>query len=212
MRIDPQVSRLKFDRDVATLVHQRAVLESRGIFLLTSTKYPHVDILFVSKHPLRAAVPAQLATSTSLILPTSATRMMLIEFPSLSIRAFKARFDLTDYDLRAPSLEFRDPWTDLPLEYRTMFRALEFEKDRKAHLVLLDDHPNTHKPFLCLRGIREYHEHPQHSGDDWLLYRGTMNLFSIVMSVWRASVDLVHPQLIPQANGFQLNSVAEEKV
>lgn len=138
--------------------------------------------------------------------------MAIAEVPSLSAKAFKARFDLTDFDLRAPSLEFRDPWTDALLPYVTMFRALEYEKDRKAHLVLLDDHPATHNPFLCLRGIREYHEHPQHSGDDWLLYRTQMSLFSIVMSLWRVSIDLVHPLLIPQPSGLQVQWNAEEKL
>lgn len=27
-------------------------------------------------------------------------------------------------------------------------------------------------PFLCIPGIREYHNHPSHSGDSWLLHRG----------------------------------------
>ena len=137
----------------------------------------------------------------------------MVETPSLSARAFKARFDLTDYDLRAPSLEFHDPWTDQLLSYNTMFRAFEFEKERRAHVVLLDNHPNTHKPFLCLRGIREYHEHPQHSGDEWLLYRAQMGFFSIIMSLWRVSVDLVRPMLVvPQAGALQVQWNAEEKV
>ena len=27
-------------------------------------------------------------------------------------------------------------------------------------------------PFLCIRGVREYHRHPAHTGDAWLLHRG----------------------------------------
>ena len=26
-------------------------------------------------------------------------------------------------------------------------------------------------PFLCIAGVREYHEHPAHSGDVWELHR-----------------------------------------
>lgn len=207
-RVDPEVSRLKFEREINRLAEQRSALQSRGIFVLGSPTYPIVDLLFVPRHPLQVAVAAP--QSGSIILPQGT--MAVVELPSLSARAFQAHFDLTDYDLRAPSLEFRDPWTDNPLPYDTMFRALEYEKERKAHLVLLGDHPTTHKPFLCLRGIREYHEHPQHSGDDWLLYRNQMSLFSIAMSVWRTSVDLVHPILIPQPSGLQVQWNAEEKV
>jgi hypothetical protein len=164
--------------------------------------------MYVPKHSLRLVIPA--VQSGAIFLPSGA--MALVQIPNLSARAFKARFDLTDFNLRAPSLEFRDAWTNSFLDFATMFRALEYEKDRKAHVVLLDDHPTTHKPFLCLRGIREYHEHPQHSGDDWLLYRNSMSLFSIVMSVWRVTVDLIHPQLAIQPNGVQTAWIAEEKL
>ena len=131
--------------------------------------------------------------------------------PALAARAFKARFDLTDYDLRAPSLEFRDLWTNELLPFNTMFRALEFQRERQAHVVLLDNHPVTHKPFLCLRGFREYHEHPQHSGDEWLLYRNDLSLFTAVMSLWRVSIDLVQPMLMPHPSGLQINWNAEAK-
>ena len=213
-RIDPEVSRLKFEREVSRLADQRSALQSRGIFLLGSPTFPIVDLLFVPRHSLQVAYPSKLPENINPPpeVPPGSISMAVAAVPSLSTLSFKARFDLTDFDLRAPSLEFRDPWTDAPLQYATMFRAVEFEKSRKTHLVLLDNHPTTHKPFLCLRGIREYHEHPQHSGDDWLLYRTEMSLFSIVMSVWRVSIDLIHPMLILHPSGIQVQFNAEEKV
>jgi hypothetical protein len=207
-KIDPDVSRLKFERERDRLNEQRSTLQSRGIYVIGSPIYPIVEFLFVPRHFLRMVLPAK--QSGSIILPEGT--MIAAEVPSLSARAFKAHFDLTDYDLRAPSLEFRDLWTDSVLPYDTMFRALEYEKDRKAHVVLLGDHPTTHNPFLCLRGIREYHEHPQHSGDDWLLYREQMSLFSIVMSVWRVTIDLIHPILMPRPDGLQVQWQPEEKL
>ncbi len=170
-------------------------------------KFPYVDILMVPRHFLHVAVPANPEEAAKLPPNT----LILGEIPSLSARPFKVRLDFSDYDLRAPSVEFRDFWTDQPLQYSTMFRAVEYEEQRKAHVVLLDDHPTTHRPFLCIRGVREYHEHPQHSGDDWLLYRKSMQMFSIVMAIWRVSVDLVRPLLIPQAGGFQVQWNTEEK-
>ncbi len=191
---------MKFDREIGRLVEQQSTLESRRIFMLSSTAYPHVDLLLVPRHPVQIPGLTKQVGSIILAQPT----VTFTDLPMLAARAFKARFDLTDYDLRAPSVEFRDPWTDAELQFPAMFHALEFEAQRGAHEVLLGDHPTTHKPFLCLRGIREYHEHPQHSGDDWLLYREKMSLFSIVMSLWRVSVDLPNPQLIVQGNGHQV--------
>jgi len=220
MRVDPQVNRTKFDRELGRLIEQQAILEQRGIFVLSSTSFPHVDILIVPRHPLQIVLPPSLlppgaqTPQASPDRPEGAPPLKLaFDIPSVALRAFKGRFDLTDYDLRAPSLEFLDPWTDVPLAFGTMFRAVEFEPQRKAHVVLLDNHPITHKPFLCIRGIREYHEHPQHTGDDWMLYRQTLGLFSIVMSLWRVSVDINHPQLqILPNGGAQVAFRAEEKV
>jgi hypothetical protein len=209
MQLDPKVNRIKFDREIQRLGEQREALEGRGIFVLTSSTYPHVDVFFVPRHPLQVLVPTP--QTGNIILPPGTIQAAIGQFASVAARAFKARFDLTDYDLRAPSVSFLDPWTDTLLDWPNMFRAFEFEKDRGSHIVLLDKHPTTAKPFLCLRGIREYHEHPQHSGDEWLLYRQEANLFSIVMSVWRVSIDLTHPREVPTPNGPQIQWFGEGK-
>ncbi|HKW76642.1 MAG TPA: putative metal-binding protein [Terriglobales bacterium] len=207
MRLDPAVNRLKYDRELARLIEQRLELERRGILLLGSTAHPFIDLLFVPSNPMGGVIPV---TQQGLLFVPAGARVA-IEVPSVSARAFKARFDLSTYDLDAPGLEFRDPWTDAPLQYNTMFRALQYDQHRKGQIVLLDDHPVTHKPFLCLRGIREYHAHPQHSGDEWLLYRESVNLFSIVMSLWRVAIDIPRPMLIVQENGAQVQWMGQEK-
>lgn len=192
MRIDPRVCELKYEEERHILTEQVNVLEQRGIFVLNSSAFPDIEVFFAPRHLLRIGFP---------IGPPSGSgvqQFSAFEVPSLAARGFKVRFNLSDYDLFPPSLEFLDPWTNIPMDYQTMFRAFEFEKSRGAHLVLLGDHPVTHKPFLCLRGVREYHEHPQHSGDEWQLYRGNINLFSLIMSVWRTAVDIVRPQVVLQ--------------
>ena len=207
MQVDSEVTRRKFDDEVRRLVGQRSELEARGILLLHSTQYPVVELLFVPRHKLRIPVATP---PPGFNIPPGAT--FAVEIPSLAVRAFKAHFDLTDFDLRAPSLEFRDAWTDELLVIGQMSPALDFDSERKLYPVLLLDHPITHKPFLCMRGIREYHEHPQHTGDEWLLYRNDMNLFSIVMMVWRVTIDLVHPQLAFSPNAVGVQFVGEAKL
>jgi Predicted metal binding domain len=209
MRLDPALNRLKFDREITRLQEQRKFLESHGIFQMASSLYPTIDLLYVPRHVLQVAVPV--TQQGGLFLPPGAVRQAQI--PSLSASAFKAHFDLANYDLDPPSLEFRDPWTDAPLQYNTMFRALQFDRDRRGQIVLLDEHPVTHRPFLCVRGIREYHDHPQHSGDEWMLYRESMNMFSTAMTLWRVALDLARPLLIIQPDGGgQVQWVGEEKL
>lgn len=170
-----------------------------------SSRFPFIRVVLTARSPVSMVGNVRQGIG-------SIPQQFVFELPYLSARAIEARFDLTDYNLRAPSLIFTDPWTGSILSYDSMFRALEYEKSRGAHVVLLGDHPVTHKPFLCMRGIREYHEHPQHTGDDWLLYKDDLSIFTIVMSVWRVTIDLIHPQIRPAPGGIQVTWLAEEKL
>lgn len=54
-------------------------------------------------------------------------------------------------------------------------------------------HPGTGRPFICMRGSREYHTHPSHRNDAWPNYRGQngMNLVGLLMQlcdVWRSTM------------------------
>jgi hypothetical protein len=102
----------------------------------------------------------------------------------MPIMTVAIRLDYTNYDLWPPSVTFIDPYTGEPA--RPLVQALD-EADGLVNDVLIDQHPATGMPFLCLPGIREYHMHPQHTGDDWLLHRttGAGNLHVICDRVWR---------------------------
>jgi hypothetical protein len=59
-------------------------------------------------------------------------------------------------------------------------------------------HPETQRPFICMRGIREYHRHPSHSNERWDSYRGKegMNIVGLLMQLsraWRKS----YPRVVP---------------
>ena len=58
-------------------------------------------------------------------------------------------------------------------------------------------------PFLCLAGVREYHEHPAHSGDHWELHRpsGTgrlIRLIEIISKYGLETIDGLSVQIIPK--------------
>ena len=46
-------------------------------------------------------------------------------------------------------------------------------------------------PFLCLPGVREYHDNPAHTGDSWLLHRGSGegSLVFILEKIWIYGAD-----------------------
>ena len=78
------------------------------------------------------------------------------------------RLEYDNYDIWPPSLTFVDPLTGQPTPPPIPAHKREGEVLRQ---LIVSGHPETGLPFLCLPGIREYHRHPQHSGDDWLRYR-----------------------------------------
>lgn len=49
-------------------------------------------------------------------------------------------------------------------------------------------HPSTGRPFVCMRGSREYHTHPSHVNDPWDSIKRTdkYNLGGILTQLWHA--------------------------
>jgi Predicted metal binding domain len=47
-------------------------------------------------------------------------------------------------------------------------------------------HPRTMRPFVCMIGVREYHDHPSHLTDHWANYKplDAYTLGSIVTQLW----------------------------
>jgi Predicted metal binding domain len=77
------------------------------------------------------------------------------------------RFDYANYDLWPPSLTFIDFFSGEPSPAPLPNAWLPTPQG--AQNILLN-YPNG-KPFLCVRGTREFHDHPQHTGEPWALYR-----------------------------------------
>lgn len=155
--VDPAVSRAKFDRELARFRALEDQYLKRGWWLLKA-EFPRALIAFVTK---------------------------AIRPPSV---VFSALIDFTNYDLWPPSVLIVDPFTRVPYRRNELPTAmprmvktpqLMLAPDGRTQQVevaqpqpLLQASNPTDVPFLCLPGVREYHDHPAHSGDSWLLHRG----------------------------------------
>ncbi|MGY3487874.1 hypothetical protein ACVW1C_005757 [Bradyrhizobium sp. USDA 4011] len=171
--VDPAVSRAKFDREIAAYRELEATYRKRG-WLLLDAGFPEVCIAF--------AVPK------------------LRPFPIVAAVVI----DFTNYDLWPLSVRFVDPFTREPLVARNlnfpMLRRQSMPPETFAAMLQqgalpatnivqfnsLDDHP-----FICLPGIREYHDNPAHTGDSWLLHRssGEGSLAFILDKIWTYGVE-----------------------
>ena len=92
------------------------------------------------------------------------------------------RFDFTNYDAEPPSVRFVDPFSgrllankDLPIRLLRMLSGTGgtgtgcrrgAAGGGSSGGSLPDD-----LPFLCIAGVKEYHNHPGHTGDPWELHR-----------------------------------------
>lgn len=183
--VPPQVSAAKLAAELANWDANAALYQRRG-WLLLEREAHHVVIAFVAVVPVVGVYTVPMITAC-------------------------VRVDYTNYDLWPPSVTFVDPRTREPAPPAVRAPHMEAEGARDA---LVDGHPDTGRPFLCLPGVREYHEHPQHTGDDWLLHRasGAGNLAVVCERIWQRMVRnvvglRVTMQALPPAMGTQLEVV-----
>lgn len=158
--VEPSVSRRKFEREVAKYRDQRAHFEERGVWLIEA-EYP--QIFFVFGSPRLSPAPI----------------------------LFGALLDFSNFDLWPPSVRLVNPFTRESYRWKQLLPA-----QRLPHVVngqlqtLLQGGQPDDIPFLCLPGVREYHEHPAHTGDSWLLYRaaGERGLLFIIEQLHKYGV------------------------
>jgi hypothetical protein len=217
MRIDVRVSRIKFDQEVERLGNQSETQKKRGV-VIQKIDFPIVEAVFIPRNNLKLTLPIELPPGAPLppgvslppdvkkMPPGAKMQLMAVkDIPSLAARAFGVRISLDDFDQRAPSVVFCDPFTWEEIPYEKLHRGQHIGDNGKAFNVILGGHPLSKRPFLCMRGIREYHEHPQHTGDDWMQYRKHVGLFSTMDTIWKTCVLNANPNLIFQPPNIQVN-------
>jgi len=174
------VSQRKFDREIERYRALEDVYRRRGWFLVEAT-FPTVVVMFAA---VRATPPVVVCA---------------------------VRIDFTNYDLVPPSVTFIHPFTGEPLPMNKLgFQMLRVDgpagaspqtvtalaQQGKFRAPLLQAHDPNDIPFLCLPGIREYHNHPAHTGDSWLLHRrsGEGSLHFILEQIWASGVNPIKGQ------------------
>ena len=153
--VDPAVSQAKFERELQQYRELEQDHRRRGWWLLDA-EFPEVFVVFATPQLKPPAV------------------------------VFGVLLDFTNYDLWAPSVRLVDPFSREPYRARELPAVLKRRlptpsSPELAALGLAPIHEQPMMqwhdpdaiPFLCLPGVREYHEHPGHTGDAWLLHRGT---------------------------------------
>jgi len=200
--VEPQLSRKKFERELTEYRRLQREHMARGWWMLDA-EWPQVFIVFASS---RLKPPAVI---------------------------FGAIVDFTNYDFWPPSVTLVDPFSRQPYRAKELPTVMKRRKLTAVppHIAavaeaeggeipqLITDQPLLQSygpdeiPFLCVPGVREYHHHPGHSGDSWLLHRGTGvgRLFFVLDVLHRYGVqpiDGYNVQMVPRI-GFGESEVPE---
>ena len=183
--VDPAVSRAKFDREIADYRAIEADYRTRGWFLVTAD-WPVVVV----------------------VLASAKTR------PPTIVTA--VHFDYTNYDAEPPSVRLVDPFSgrflsskDLPTRLPRTIPGPEMAipGGPKGRLNTVQDLMQAHSPedlpFLCVPGVKEYHDHPGHSGDSWELHRSSgegrlIHLLAVISKYGLEPVKGFNVNLVPQ--------------
>lgn len=120
---------------------------------------------------------------------------------------FGAEFDFANYDLWPISVRFMEPFKRQPYTPKTVPTPLT-RLTPGGPVPLIQAHSENDIPFLCLQGVREYHNHPAHTGDAWLLHRGKgegtlTHLLSVLIEYGINAVRSYQFGLNITINGFQ---------
>ena len=166
--VDPAVSRLKFEREVARLRGIESTLVARGWWIM-SAEFPFVKVAFAAVRLRPRIIPF-------------AVRIDFTDYDLLPLAvAFVDPFE--DRELLPAEM-----MTQLPRRVAAD-PAAPTVPDQIVAVPLYQSYPAMPgmPGFLCLPGTRAYHDHPAHSGDPWELHRtgGEGRLFALLETIWR---------------------------
>ena len=185
--VDPTVSRAKFESEITDYLSLEADYRARGWFL-GKADWPRAVVVLASSK-----------TSP----PTIVTAV---------------QFDYTNYDVEPPSVRLVDPFSgrlllnkELPIRLPRMIPGPEMSTPvpglPKLQLNTAQDLMQAHSPedlpFLCIAGVKEYHDHPGHSGDSWELHRSAgegrlVRLLEVISKYGIETVTGFNVNLVPQ--------------
>jgi hypothetical protein len=185
--VDPSVSRTKFEREIDDYRALESDYRARGWFLVKA-EWPVVVVVLASNQTKPPAIVAAV------------------------------QFDYSNYDAEPPSVRFIDPFsgrllpfnelpTRLPRGVPGQEMPMPVLGGPKVQVMMAQDLVQAHSPedipFLCVPGVKEYHDHPGHSGDPWEVHRSAgegrlVRLLGVISKYGLEPIKGFNVNLVPQ--------------
>ncbi|QHO77923.1 hypothetical protein ACH79_40375 [Bradyrhizobium sp. CCBAU 051011] len=173
--VDPEVSRVKFERELANYRSMESAYRKRG-WILLDAEFPEIFVAFAATKPRPPPIVAAIVLNfTNYDLRPPSVRFV-DPFMREPIPAKLLQLQM----LRRAAIPGATPETILALAQQggvQMTNMIQYNSP--------DD-----RPFICLPGIFEYHNNPAHTSDSWLLHRssGEGSLAFILEKIWHHGV------------------------
>ena len=214
--VDPAVSRLKFDREIAEFRSQAAEYGHRGWFLadaefpralviLATAKTQPISILCgvwfdysnydAAPPSVRLVHPLTREPYKWSQVPTRLPRMP--ESPNAGKAVPQALPPGVAQALPPGVAQALPPGVAQALAQGVVQAPLVVKPQ-----PLMQAHGDDDIPFLCIAGVREYHEHPAHTGDPWESYRTSgagrlLRLVQVISKYGPETIDGFEVQMKP---------------
>lgn len=197
--VDPQVSRAKFDREVDIFLLLEDDYRRRG-WILQRVAFPLINVMMAAPQlrPPAVVIGVEFDYSNFDAMPPS---VVLVN--PFSFEPYRAK-DLPTLLNRQPASPMPPPDVVLP--------GMNAQMQVLISQPLMQMYGPDDVPFLCIPGVREYHEHPGHTGDPWELHRASnegrlVHLLDVIHRYGVAPISQYNVALLPQVTGFGVSHV-----
>ena len=200
---DPAVSRRKFDREIAEFRSQADEYRRRG-WLLAEAEFPHALVILATAKTQPISILCGVwfdysnydaaPPSVRLVHPLTREPYKWSEVPT---RLPRMPAPPGVAQALPPGVAQALPPGVAQALPPGVAQALA-QGVAQAQLVvpipLMQAYGDDDIPFLCLAGVREYHEHPAHSGDHWLSHRtsGAGRLVRLLEVISKYGLETIH--------------------
>lgn len=204
--VDPAVSRRKFDREIAEFRSQAAEYGRRGWFL-ADAEFPQALVVLATAKTQPVSILCgvlfdysnydSVPPSVRLVHPMTREPYTWSQVPTQLPRMSSPP------NAGKPAAQPLPPGIAqaLPPELAQAVAQGAVQAQLVQAQPLLQAHGPDDIPFLCIAGVREYHDHPAHNGDHWELHRpsGAGRLVRLVQIISKYGLEPIHGfEVVPQ--------------
>jgi len=191
--VDPEISRTKFEAEIAEFLELREEYEKRGWFLVEHS-FPRALVLLAAPK----LEPPTIVYGVTFDYSNYDARPPSVVF----VKPFGR--EPCKYKDIPPNLRMNRAMQGGPVAIPGMPAQIQIGVPQP----LLQAFDDEEIPFLCIAGVLEYHEHPAHRGDAWELHRtaGAGRLVRLLEVISRFGVEPIRGygvNLVPQV-GFDV--------